>query len=134
MDPSALHFRLDHNPCTAHPTTGAQVANPDYGKPLDEGPVAWWELPMLSFSSQFRKHCHECGIPLRGHGELAQADMLPSSSHNRGSETFHEQTSKTHASIYLPKRTGRSVQLVMAPDELGAPVPRVIDYLRNAGR
>jgi hypothetical protein len=43
---------------------------PDTGLRVEAG---WWRRPMADFAGQVRKHCHECGIPLRGYGELAQA-------------------------------------------------------------
>ena len=32
-----------------------------------------WSLPMTSYVNQVRKHCMECGVPMRGFGELSQA-------------------------------------------------------------
>lgn len=83
--------------------------------------MPWWKLGMIDFQEQVRKHCHECGVPLRGHGELAQA------------RAGKEQTSVTHAAIYQPKRD-RRVELVVRREQLGEPVGRVIDYLKNGVR
>jgi len=80
--------------------------------------VKWWELPMSAFADQVRKHCHECGVPLRGFGELSQATNRP------------EQASQTHADIYRSKRR-RPLQLVTDLDQLGGKVRRVIDYMKN---
>lgn len=84
--------------------------------------TAWWQLPMGAFREQVRKHCHECGVPLRGHGELAM-DKDPEAC---------EQTSVTHEGVFNPKRKGRKIQVVETLEQLGtARVGRVIDYLRN---
>lgn len=90
----------------------------------DDGDKYWWQLPMHSFTTQVRKHCHECSIPLRGYGELAQSPNPES----------REQTSETHAGIYHPKRKGRRVELVTVPSQLGNPLDRVTSYLQNASR
>jgi hypothetical protein len=80
----------------------------------------WWQMPMGAFRNQVKKHCHECGVPLRGYGELAMAELGT------------EQTSKTHADIYKPKRRGTNVELVETLEQLGTSrVGRVIDYLAN---
>jgi len=78
----------------------------------------WWQHPMEFYSEQVRKHCHECSVPLRGHGELAQA------------ENGTEQVSKTHADIYKPKKKDRLVQLVDNRDQLKEnPNKKVTVYL-----
>lgn len=46
--------------------------NPEYldtGVPIESG---WWKLPMSDFSDQVHQCCHNCGVPLRGFGTLAQ--------------------------------------------------------------
>jgi len=83
--------------------------------------LAWWELPMSSFRDQVRKHCHECGVPLRGRGELAMAPL------------GIEQTSRTHEGVYRPKRVGRRVEVVTERVQLGLPLGNVVRYLQNAG-
>jgi len=88
---------------------------PDTGVPIVPG---WWKQGSESFSEQVRKHCHECGVPLRGHGELA----------NTG---HSEQVSETHRAIYRPKRIGREVQVVTELIQLGSPLQRATDYLEN---
>lgn len=80
----------------------------------------WWELPMQNFVNQVRAHCHDCGVPLRGYGELAL------------SEAGKEQVSKAHSQHYIPKRQGRAVELVTALEQLGAPLQRTTDYMGNA--
>lgn len=90
---------------------------PDTGLPVVPG---WWNQPMAAFDAQVRLHCHACGIPLRGHGELAVGGKV-------------EQASKTHLPIYKPKQNGREVQEVMQIEELRlAPEARATDYLQKA--
>lgn len=85
----------------------------------------WWQLPMSSFTSQVEKHCHECGVPLRGYGELAQS-VDPSS---------HEQVSVTHATIGRSKRPNRPVEVVTSLEQLGlGRLQRMTDYMGNAKR
>ena len=115
---------------------GAVVLDSDFGpttvvKPLSipslEGKlnnfVRWWELPMSAFGHQVRKHCHDCGVPLRGHGQLAQ-----------GSEEQLEQVSVTHQSIYKTKRKDRRIELVTVESQLGERLGKVTDYMGNARR
>lgn len=102
-----------------YPDTGVEITGFD---DLVGGGVNpfWWQQPMESncFSAQVRKHCHECSVPLRGHGELAQA------------ENGSEQVSKTHAAIYKPKKKERLVQLVDNRSQLAEnPNKRVTKYL-----
>lgn len=96
--------------------------NPDYpdtGVKIEPG---WWKRPMEDFSHQVRLHCHACGIPLRGHGELSQ------------SEDGKEQVSKTHQDVFKPKRKNREVEIVATLEELGSTLNRVTDYLQNGRR
>lgn len=99
-----------------YPDTGLRVDSL-----YDDGTKWWWQLPMHSFSRQVHKHCHDCGVPLRGYGALAQGDS-----------NQVEQVSQTHAGVYLPKVKGREVQLVQLRSELGAPLGRMTDYIGNA--
>lgn len=85
-------------------------------------PGQWWELPMEEFAHQVRKHCHDCGVPLRGFGELAQMN----------NDVGVEQVSATHEGIYRPKRKGRRVELVLVPKQLGERLPSTINYLGNS--
>jgi hypothetical protein len=83
----------------------------------------WWQLPMLYFKEQVSKHCHECSVPLRGHGELAL------------SKDGDEQTSITHANIFKPKKVGRGVELVITLDQLHAGrIDRVTNYIANSSK
>ena len=88
---------------------------PDTGVPVVYG---WWKDGMEAFQQQILKHCPECGIPLRGKGQLAVGGDL-------------EQVSRTHAAIYRPKRP-RTVELVTRLEQLGGTVKDVCAYTGNA--
>lgn len=98
-----------------YPDTGIKFATmqrPDY----------WWRADMKSFALQVRKHCHECGVPLRGHGELAMSD----------DPNAREQTSETHRGVFKPKRVGRPVEVVTDLVQLGTDrLGNVVRYLEN---
>ena len=92
------------------------------GSHMYEVVEGWWKRPMADFVDQARYFCHRCGVPLRGFGELAQA------------ESGTEQTSKTHANVYRPKRADRPVEVVehledVCPQSLPELFTR---YLQNA--
>lgn len=102
-----------------YPDTGL---DPTQGFAVYGGWYPWWMLKMEHFAHQVRKHCHDCGVPLRGYGELAQA------------ADGTEQTSQTHAAVYRPKRRGRAVQVVDRLEQLGVGrLQSVTRYLQNAG-
>lgn len=88
---------------------------PDTGLTVEKG---WWKRGMEAFEPQIRKHCPECGVPLRGFGSLAV----------NGDK---EQVSVTHLSIYQPKKKGREVELVTDIEQLGGTVAHTTDYLAN---
>lgn len=88
---------------------------PDTGVPVTPG---WWKSDRAAFAHQIDKHCHECGIPLRGHGALANTGPA-------------EQVSATHAAVCRPKRPGRPVEPVVELVQLGTPLTRATDYLEN---
>lgn len=89
---------------------------PDLGVPIVPG---WWNQGMEVFQEQVKKHCHDCGIPLRGHGALAN------------DESGTEQVSETHRAVYEPKRKGRKVEVVTELIQLGSPLKRTTDYIEN---
>lgn len=89
---------------------------PDTGVPVVPG---WWDQPISAFDAQVRWHCHRCGIPLRGYGDLAVG----------GSK---EQTSAIHLPIYRPKQKGRAVEVVTSRQQLGKPLEKATHYLQNA--
>lgn len=93
---------------------------PDLGLPVD---LSWWKSHVETFGRQIDYHCHACGVPLRGYGELAQAgDGV-------------EQVSETHRPVYVSKVPNRRVELVTDRIQLGQRrVGRFIDYLQNASR
>lgn len=92
---------------------------PDLGLPAVPG---WWNQGMDAFDAQVRYHCHACGFPMRGYGDLAI----------NGTQ---EQVSKTHAAVYLPKSKGRAVQLV---ERLADVQPEALrfgtDYIENGAK
>jgi hypothetical protein len=115
-----------------YPDTGLKIANgTTYFRPPPEyenwAPIAedneWWRLTMPAFFEQVRHHCHSCGIPLRGHGELA----------NNPHGT--EQVSNAHLNVARPKKPNRRVELVVMEKQLEqGRIGTVIDYLGNARR
>lgn len=86
---------------------------PDTGVPIVPG---WWKQGQEAFEQQIRKHCHECGIPLRGYGALANSDEPT-------------QYSATHAGI-MKLRGGASEQVTDLL-QLGRPLKRMTDYIEN---
>lgn len=104
---------------------------PDTGIPIDKDGSSidpnghrtlWWRLGMNAFKHQVRRHCHECGVPLRGHGALAVTD--PNAT---------EQVSETYADL-KPKKKDRPVELVTLRDQLGRPLDKTTTYLQNASK
>ena len=85
-------------------------------------PVMWWQRPIGYFTYQIRFHCHNCGVPLRGYGELAQSTVGT------------EQTSQIHKGVYKPKKPNRRVELVINRQQLGPTLAKMTDYLGNAKR
>lgn len=106
-----------------YPDTGIPLVWESGGEVMAQDVGSWWRLPMERFAHQVRKHCHDCGVPLRGYGELAQT------SDDRGKE----QVSETHRLVYRPKRKERKVELVTVPSQLGVgKISKMTDYLGNA--
>lgn len=74
---------------------------------------------MDAFAHQARKHCHECGIPLRGFGDLAMGGT-------------NEQVSPSHAGVYKLKRRDKTLELVTRLEQLGEHrLARSTDYIQN---
>jgi hypothetical protein len=92
---------------------------PDLGLEVTPG---WWKQPNKDFHEQVKFHCHVCGIPLKGHGELAQCT------------DGREQVSITHSEVYNTKVKGRRVDLVTSRKQLGEPLHKMVDYLGNANK
>lgn len=93
--------------------------NPDYpdtGLPVTPG---WWRQPIQAYSEQIRYHCHRCGVPLRGRGELAMTGK-------------REQVSETHLDIYKPKIKGREVEVVTELQQVEPGALNIMtDYIGN---
>lgn len=89
---------------------------PDTGLKVFPG---WWRLPIENFENQIYKHCFECGVPLKGLGDLAV----------NGENEF---VSKTHEKIYQLKRPkGKFLHVVENRKDLGGEVNRATDYIKN---
>jgi len=91
----------------------------DTGLQISEG---WWQQKMESFKWQVRQHCHDCGVPLRGHGQLANAI------------DDKEQTSEVYQDIFKPKKPGREIEVVTNLVQLGKPLNSTTDYMGNANK
>jgi hypothetical protein len=72
-------------------------------------PVKWWQLPMTAFRDQVRQHCHNCLVPMQGHGELAAM------------RHGVEQTTASYADVFKPKTAGRRLEIIERPEQLGTP-------------
>lgn len=118
-----------HQDEAGYPDTGLNPRDAHYTGRIIDGYVSnevsvWWKLPMERFALQVRKHCHECSVPLRGHGELAQE-----------SDTVgKEQVSETHAAVFKLKRKNRRIELVTTTAQLGKPLERMTSYIQNAAK
>jgi len=89
---------------------------PDTGLPVTPG---WWRRPIQDYAEQIRYHCHRCGVPLRGRGELAMTGTK-------------EQVSETHLDIYKPKIKGREVEVVTQLDQVEPGALNIMtDYIGN---
>ena len=81
----------------------------------------WWKLPIEAFDNQIRKHCFDCGVPLKGIGDLAVEGKV-------------EYVSKTHLPIYKLKRPqNKEIRVVSKLSDLDGFVPRATDYIANGG-
>lgn len=134
-----------HQDDMEYPDTGLDPRDAHYTGEIENGYVSnkvtiWWQLPMRPFTHQVRKHCFDCGVPLRGYGELAQAktELDENASSDVGAECWivpKEQVSETHTSICNPKRAGRQVEVVTTLEQLGVGrLAKITDYLGNAKR
>lgn len=89
---------------------------PDTGMALHP---RWYTNYINRFERQITKHCMECGIPLRGFGDLAVGGTT-------------EYVSKTHEGIYrLKKPAGKTVKLVSKTSDLNGTLFRATDYCEN---
>lgn len=81
----------------------------------------WWNKPIQDFAEQVKQHCHNCGVPLRGYGELAQAE--------EGIETISEYWKKEAQ----PKNSKRPLEVVTTTEELRSQKLEITThYLQNA--
>jgi len=91
---------------------------PDLGLKIEPG---WWKSDVQAFAPQVRHHCHDCGFPLKGYGELAVNGK-------------REQVTITHRDIYIPKIKGREVELVTSLDQIKQnALERGTKYIENSG-
>lgn len=98
--------------------------NPDYPDTGVEVNKTWWKNNMDYFSSQVKKHCFDCGVPLRGYGELAQ----------QKEELGIEYVTKTHEDIYKTKRN-RRIELVTINSQIQPnSLDRMTNYLQNSNK
>lgn len=81
----------------------------------------WWMLGKESYSHQIEKHCHDCGVPLKGYGELAtKKDGI-------------EQCSKTYESVYKLKGKDKILDVVEDTVQLGmGRIQKFTKYLQNS--
>lgn len=91
---------------------------PDLGVAVESG---WWKRPIEDYADQIRFHCHRCGVPLRGHGDLAETGTV-------------EHVSVTHLDVYKPKRNDVQVVTVENREQLDGNVAKMTDYIGNANR
>jgi hypothetical protein len=95
------------------------TAYPDTGLPVVPG---WWRQPMDAFADQVSSHCHDCGVPLRDPGALANAPI----------EIGVEKVSAAHEKIFRPKRPVK-VQRVTEASEVNLDgLQLATDYIGNA--
>lgn len=112
-----------------YPDTGLDPSNSDTWHKFRQGEQwygyqAWWQLPMRFFTGQIRQHCHSCGVPLKGYGQLAQSNNLDDA----------EQVSQEHINVCKPKKKDRRIELIVVREQLGQPLERTTRYLQNADK
>lgn len=142
-----LHQNEPGYPDTGMSVDGSGMHYYDVKKvPFGYSPVqvdAWWKLSMGAFHNQVRKHCFECGVPLKGYGELAQAkdkpwidDSDPQAAMAEVLDETHtpsEQVSQTHYAVAKPKSKHRRVEVVTDLVQLDiGKIGMVTKYLQNA--
>jgi hypothetical protein len=90
---------------------------PDTGLKVEPG---WWKRSMVDFAEQVRTHCHHCGIPLKGYGQLANSGTM-------------EQVTAFHKDVVAMKTSAkREVRVVENLIQLGdQTLPKATDYLEN---
>lgn len=88
---------------------------PDTGVAVSPG---WWTLGHEAFAHQVEFHCMRCGVPLRGHGDLAVTGI-------------NEYVSPIHLELYRPKSPRSLVNVVRNRSGLNGSVGVVTSYLEN---
>lgn len=92
------------------------TSDPSTGAPVEPG---WWRRPMSAFAEQARRHCHGCGVPLRGYGQRSTAPLGVS------------QVSWGYQPVYEPRRGG--VEVVTTVEELKAQaLGKFTEYRKNS--
>lgn len=92
----AYMCELMYTLCILHEKDQNEFWQRDYGLQVTDG---WWQAGIEAYRTQVKSLCHTCGMPLRGHGELAINGAV-------------EKVSKTHVGVFNPKRKDRPVELV----------------------
>jgi hypothetical protein len=77
----------------------------------------WWKLPIQAFEDQILQHCFNCGVPLKGRGDLAVNGE-------------REYISKTYISIAKFKKHRERIEVRQLAD-LEGHVNRATDYIAN---
>jgi hypothetical protein len=118
----AMAQALLHQHEPDYPDTGVDlefISRP--GSQLDH----WWKWDMGMFANQVRQHCHSCGVPLRGYGQLAQSK----------DPNEHEQVSATHKDVYRLKDKRRPLQLVTERSQVQEQrLDMMTRYLQNSSK
>jgi hypothetical protein len=87
----------------------------DTGLPISDN---WWKLPITAFEDQIRSHCFNCGVPLKGKGDLAVTGTK-------------EYVSKTYLPIAKLKQKNKEMVVIDSLTQLGDRVNRATDYINN---
>jgi hypothetical protein len=95
----------------------------------DHPHVQWWELGMSCYKYQVRQHCQDCGVPLRGYGELAQSK----------DQDACNQVTMTHSNLLstVPRLKNATGIIDICTDRLQVreqQLNKVTHYLQNAGK
>lgn len=95
----------------------AMLMEPDIDTGLRVTPN-WWKLPIYCFEDQIRTHCFQCGVPLRGKGDLAV----------NGTKEY---VSRTYLPIAKLKKKEKEIKVVEKLSDLDGNVDRATDYIKN---
>ena len=93
--------------------------NPDYPDTGVKVDAEWWKQPMKHFEDQVLTHCHQCSVPLRLKGSLAQTDSVT-------------QISEEYSHLKL-KGSGKQLIQLNTPEDVDSKrVSKVTHYMQNA--